>query len=990
VRLTLALALAAPILLWSLNNGLSTDHSYTFEIQFASSANGSLQLFYDRGHGITEAESISEIVVAGEVPETLSLALPSGTYRMLRIDPPGAHGRFTIASARIRDWRGVVVQDIPLNDLDTVWQLSRVSLGPPVVFESPPGSTDPQLHWQPRLPVTLALGPQSFRRTLLVGFAEYFSVVVFVLLLERLLRPLSPSAERLLAAWGLAGARRPRTAILVAACVGTVIAVYPIVFVGKSLVSPNIGGTPLLYDRVPFTPGQRDHRVEKVDGVDVGATMWSLVPTSHLQRIAVLEGELPLWNRYNAAGRSLWGQGLSMLMDPLHWVTIITPNPALGWDLKFLIHRAVFAFGVGVAVLTLTGSWAGAAVMALLAPFASQYLSRLNHPAQFSLTYAPWVLWAWFRLASATTRRAIARSAGWLAVTTALLMVASPPKEAVAAILCTEVAGALACFLSRAAPRLQAHRLTAAMIASFIAVLITAPHWLVFLKTLGQSITLYDEPSVKFAGLPFALSLAFGAIAQIGLPPGAHPVAAALALAALFFGRRDVGRASSLGMAIGPAFALAIAFGAIPKQTMLKLPFFANIIHIDFTFAGAAVALLMVSAGVSAAALLGASDTRRSRLATRLSFAACLVCSLILISWSHGISALASYASQWALVFAGVMAALLLLVGRIAARDWPSPMPTIAAGVVALLLVAPDALHVVFNIPVIDAIAMQPTGRADLDLNGAAVDAIHANMSGPARVVGLDATLFAGSQVLYELEGLGGPDPLQLAPYEELINAAGVRRFWWWNQAISAQELQRQGPLLDLLNVGFVLTNHLDENEGLPDGADGLSILPMSGTDRVLGARRPHPWPRAFYVDAVSEYRDVNEFVRQLNGSNGPFASVQSSDEKARSVYMGTPSRRAPVPADQYVLTTNRTMFHLRTPGPGVAVLTDAWMANDFVATLNGVQKPYFRVNHAFKGIRIPAAGDWTVEFRYRPAGWDASLAMAAVGLLGLVVLWRL
>ena len=82
----------------------------------------------------------------------------------------------------------------------------------------------------------------------------------------------------------------------------------------------------------------------------------------------------------------MWGQGQSLLLDPLHWATLVAPDPALGWDLKFLLHRLVFAAGVGVAVLTVTSSVTAAALMAFLAPFAGYFLFRLNHPAQFSFT----------------------------------------------------------------------------------------------------------------------------------------------------------------------------------------------------------------------------------------------------------------------------------------------------------------------------------------------------------------------------------------------------------------------------------------------------------------------------------------------------------------------------------------------------------------------------------------------------------------------------
>jgi hypothetical protein len=44
-------------------------------------------------------------------------------------------------------------------------------------------------------------------------------------------------------------------------------------------------------------------------------------------------------------------------------------------------------------------------------------------------------------------------------------------------------------------------------------------------------------------------------------------------------------------------------------------------------------------------------------------------------------------------------------------------------------------------------------------------------------------------------------------------------------------------------------------------------------------------------------------------------------------------------------------------------------------------------VNHAFKAVRIPAAGDWQVEFEYRPERWILSLVLGAIGLTILAVL---
>ena len=60
VRSVLTLALVSPAILFFLARGLNADRPYTLEIAFTSSVDGILQVFYDRGAGIT-AEDMARI-----------------------------------------------------------------------------------------------------------------------------------------------------------------------------------------------------------------------------------------------------------------------------------------------------------------------------------------------------------------------------------------------------------------------------------------------------------------------------------------------------------------------------------------------------------------------------------------------------------------------------------------------------------------------------------------------------------------------------------------------------------------------------------------------------------------------------------------------------------------------------------------------------------------------------------------------------------------
>ena len=198
VRAVLTLALVTPAVLLVLERGLNADRSYNLEIDFTSSIDGNLQVFYDRGGGITEGESFAVPVTAGTSPETRVLTIPSGTFSRFRIDPPGLPGRYTIAGIRVRDRDHEVVADLPLSTLSLAWQLTLTSAGPPLVVDSPAGSNDPQLMLTLPAPLVLHRNPRSTVWLLASCSALYVAGLGVVLILGRLFAPLEPRARNAL------------------------------------------------------------------------------------------------------------------------------------------------------------------------------------------------------------------------------------------------------------------------------------------------------------------------------------------------------------------------------------------------------------------------------------------------------------------------------------------------------------------------------------------------------------------------------------------------------------------------------------------------------------------------------------------------------------------------------------------------------------------------------------------------------------------------
>lgn len=58
-------------------------------------------------------------------------------------------------------------------------------------------------------------------------------------------------------------------------------------------------------------------------------------------------------------------------------------------------------------------------------------------------------------------------------------------------------------------------------------------------------------------------------------------------------------------------------------------------------------------------------------------------------------------------------------------------------------------------------------------------------------------------------------------------------------------------------------------------------------------------------------------------------------------------------------------------------MLGEAWLENDFTATVPSKPAPLFRVNHAFKGLAVPQGGACEVTIRYRPHRFNLSLGLA-------------
>ncbi len=970
-RLTSTLLTAAVLFVGAVWAEGPAARRFTFIVEVKAPATTTAQLFFDDGRGFRQEQSTAASVPGSDIPIELRLPLPRGHYRALRFDPGAIDGEYQFGPARIESETGHVVARFGPRTFNVAGTLRETSRSDAWTIATALDN-DPQTVavFTPPLSVT------SAGESAATGVASVLVAFGLVLLLDR------TAAGGLRQPWfaRLPVERHGMAVVMLAAFAGTVAATYPL-WVGRSLVSPGTGSSVMLYDRPPFVAQGQDFMSEDARGTDTGSMMWGILPYSKVQRQAIAEREWPLWQRYSGLGRPLWGQGQSMFLDPLHLASLAFSDPATGWDFKFVAGRLIFASGIGVATLLATQSVFAGALIAAAAPFLGYFTFRLNHPAAFSVTYLPWMLIAWIMLARQKDWGPALHWSAWGSAATVLHLVGSTPKEGAINLLACQVFAVIALVCASGDVTARMRRVTAFAIGGLAALLASAPHWLIFVDGLSRAWTVYDVPSVRLA-IPHDLAaLALGPIASGTVWPGANMLIAVGAALSITAPSTRRGLAVWLASSLTVVGCLAVALGAVPTPWLLATPFIRNLHSVHTAFFGAALTPLLLLAG------FGFAQLGPGRQWTPMARAVGLACALAM-SVAIAYQQAAATAALSALPAALLVTLAAAIVFPFVTYAWTSGTPTRhaapAALGTALLMLLPAGLHLDTGVATADRLLMQPRPRADLDDDSAAVAAARRVTTEPFRAIGVDYVFFAGTQALFGIEGVIGADAVEWRELRELGQAAGMFRHpWGWLSVFSLADLGQMSPLLDMFGVRVVFSA-----TDMP--VPFLPRIEAGASDRIDVYQRPSVWPRAFFDSAVAIYNDPADLLRQLDTTRAPFVAVQASDADAVAAtgdLRDEPSR--PQPARNYALTVNSTSFDVVAPSAGVVLLAEAYEPRDFVATLNGQRVPYFRVNHLFKAVRIPAAGTWRVHFTYRPRFWGAAWMLAVVGVasIGLMIM---
>jgi hypothetical protein len=718
---------------------------------------------------------------------------------------------------------------------------------------------------------------------------------------------------------------------------------------------------------------------------DGGDMLSFLFPTYRFAAASLRDGAWPLWNPHVYGGAPHVGDiQAGFLYLPNLLLFLISPRfsyEALEWS---SIAHLWFA-GAGMYLLLARGlslrrvaALAGAVAFMFSDGFLTHF-GNLNLNA--SLSWLPWIFWAWIASGNLPLRSALT------GVLLALSITAGHIQGTLFIILALALWAAFSFVIDRDLPEPGKRALATGIAlvgAVALAALLAAPVLLPALELVGRTAR---AAGTYTATGEYALSPAqligwlipgfFGRGPQFhwGVWPrvevgylGILPLFLA-AMALVLRGRRGDRLVWTWAGLAAVTLLLALGVYAILYGWLTLLPGFSQL-------RAAARFVLLTGFALSALAAIGLDALLRplsaveERILARVTGAVARVAGgIFLVGMPLAYVALLlmqdrdpAIVTRMSITLIAIVSFALLLLASVvwlAARRWRLGHPvTLAWLAVGLIFVDVASLG-----------AYQDMGGPNLSSSyeQGPIAAFLTAQPGPFRIdsrTGIESLWQPDTALLYGLEDMNGiANPLALADAE---------RYW---QALGS----RSTPLYDLLNVRYVLGRKdvvldFDKFSLAFDGDPGLNVYENRS---VL--------PRAFIVPAV-QFEPTGDLALQTITQPGfdPRGTAVITGPSTLPVSVGGGGDVTDVAVDR-----NALRFRANTDAPALVFVSQVWYPGWQVFIDGQRAGEPFRANFLFQAVGLPA-GEHQVELRFVPATWRLGWALMAVGVLALVavVVW--
>ncbi len=188
-------------------------------------------------------------------------------------------------------------------------------------------------------------------------------------------------------------------------------------------------------------------------------------------------------------------------------------------------------------------------------------------------------------------------------------------------------------------------------------------------------------------------------------------------------------------------------------------------------------------------------------------------------------------------------------------------------------------------------------------------------------------------------------------------------------------------PLLDLLNVKYVLTDKAIELEGLTWLLDG------PGTSKLY--ENHHSLPRAFLVKQFQVLNSEQEFAKAFHELTfDPRTTILLEEAPTRFLELKEEPTVANVESAVRMLTyeNNRMVLEVDTPEAAFLFMSEAYYPG-WQAYVDGKQEEIVRANYVFRAIPL-APGVHRVEVVFEPLSFKIGLSLSLLTVFLLLLAW--
>jgi Bacterial membrane protein YfhO len=769
----------------------------------------------------------------------------------------------------------------------------------------------------------------------------------------------------------------PHLVGLVVSCLIVVTAFSSIVFFGHTLSTAGSGRAPGTNGYAPFpgqpSPDSYDFRL------DPGASAWAHEPWAEVTHRAYAEGEIPLWNPYQAAGAPHAANMQSAVFDLLLLGVNLHPTPLI-WDLSM-----VAAFMLGAAAAYLFGRILGLGVVPAVVSSAAFSLSGyffLYSNNHFSRSYV--FLPLLFLLVELVLRSRRFLPVFGLASAVAANIYIGMPEASFFVIGSASVYAVVRLVQGRTttAMRISIARLGG---AGVVGLLLASPLVLMFLEYESLSFNIHKPEFARGSETAPAWGVLHWIVPWFpGAPePPRNWVGAAVGISALVAvsGRYETKRLhawffftlGTLLLVKSYDFEVLEWVGRVPVVKLVVFPAYAAAV-VSFAFA--------VLAGIGVQVLWN-RDLRLRRFLT-LVVSVSIVLVVVLTSSDRLLVIVEEVQTVWirGAFFAVLAIAAVVLASRLGGR-WGA---VVFAGVILselAMLVPSDGYP----------------KRAEPYLTPGWMTLVRTAQGGEphSRVFALDGKLYPNTAGALGLQDIRVLDAMYIGRYVRYVRTFLQPDMFDRFTGEEANPRLNGNPMFDALGVRAVLSKR--DLANVPD----FRFLGRDRDTRVY--ENTSAYPRAWIVHdvhVVGDEDDAFEFLQaRARRSDGAFIvngfdprreavvehDRETTDQKLRALQGGRTqcnAGRDRTTIERY--SAGSVTLRVDAACAGLLVLPDTYFPG-WKATVNGRVRAIYPTDGAFRGLTVPK-GTSRVEFRYEPRAFPIGIALAVAGLVAFAVIW--